>query len=179
MIVISLIYHLLPDPVDVAVAVGVVLGKVLAAGNLVIIIFYFWLGGSFAGIVGIIGIFLIPSFAAVLRSRIVICSIASGWQHLHLGGGPIALIQPVPVKGEGHVRTAVQPRTRVLVQPDFLRMERSLAGQDELEGAAVIYRIGVRSVVVHSAVVVQRLEVVALVRFRQKALRAVSQFLRR
>ena len=145
MIVPISIYHLLPDPVDVGVAVGVVLGKVLAAGNhvIIIIIFYFWLGGSFAGIVGIIGIFLIPSFAAVLRNRIVILSIVSGWQHLHLGGGPIALIQPVPVKGKGHVRAAVQPRTRVLVQPDFLRMERSLAGQDELEGAAVVYRIGV------------------------------------
>ena len=55
-------------------------------------------------------------------------------------------------------------------------MERSLAGQDELEGAAVIYRIGVRSVVVHSAVVVQRLEVVLLL-VRQEA--AVLQLIRR
>ena len=175
------IYHLLPDPVDVGVAVGVVLGESIVTGNHVIIVFYFfWISGFFAGIVGfvwIFGIFLIPCFAAVLRNRIGILTIVSGCQHLHLGGGPIALIQPVPVKGEGHVRAGFQPRTRVLVQPDFLRPERSLAGQDELEGAAVVYRIGVRSVVVHSAVVVQRLEVVLLL-VRQEAA-VLPQIIRR
>ena len=173
MIVISLIYHLLPDPVDVGVAVRVVLGE---GKRFTVIPCKFNLnrrGSDLRRLGSVPGIQQCKDYLRLVRR----CFIFDCNALLQLGGGPIALTQPVPVKGEGHIRAGFQPLTRVLVQPDFLRLERSLAGQDELEGAAVIYRIGVRSVVVHSAVVVQRLEVV--LRVRQEALRAVSQFLRR